>query len=101
MVFAAKVSDVPEFGKKLVEMGGKKILLVKTKGAVYACEDECPHQGAQMQGAFIKEAGKISCPRHGYRFDLVTGACAEHKECFPLKIYPVEIRGDEVFVDLD
>ncbi|MBJ6798916.1 Rieske (2Fe-2S) protein [Geomonas propionica] len=101
MVFAAKVSEVPEFGKKLVEIGGVQILLVKTKGIVYACEHECPHQGAPLQGALVKEAGKLSCQRHGYRFDLVTGICAEHKECVPLKIYPVEIRGDEVFVDLD
>ena len=99
MVFAAKVSEVPEFGKKLVEVEGKPVLLVKTKGVVYACESECPHQGAPMQGAFIKEAGKISCPRHGYRFDLANGSCADHSE-WTLKVYPVEIRGDEVFVEL-
>jgi len=99
MVFAAKASEVPEFGKKLVEVEGQPVLLVKTKGVVYACESECPHQGAPMQGAFIKEAGKISCPRHGYRFDLTTGACADHQE-FTLKVYPAEIRGDEVFVQL-
>lgn len=99
MVFAAKVSEVPEFGKKLVEAGGVQVLLVKTKGTVYACEAECPHQGAPLQGAFVKEAGRLSCPRHGYRFDLATGACADHQE-YTLKVYPVEIRGDEVFVDI-
>ncbi|BCG45397.1 Potential ribosomal protein [Citrifermentans bremense] len=99
MVFAAKLSEVPEFGKKLVEAGGVQVLLVKTKGTVYACESECPHQGAPLQGAFIKEAGRLSCPRHGYRFDLATGACADHPECI-LKVYPVEIRGDEIFVEV-
>lgn len=100
MVFAAKLSDVPEWGKKVVDIGKEKILLVKTKGVVYACESECTHQGAPLEGAFIKEAGKISCPRHGYRFDLKSGVCEGHPECAPLKIYPVEIRGDEVWVEV-
>ena len=99
MVFAAKISEVPEFGKKLVDVDGQAVLLVKTKGMVYACEPECPHQGAPLQGALIKEAGKLSCQRHGYRFDLTTGACPDHPEC-ALKVYPVEIREDEVFVQL-
>jgi nitrite reductase/ring-hydroxylating ferredoxin subunit len=100
MVYAAKVSDVPEFGKKLVQVEGQSILLVKMKGTVYACERECPHQEAPMEGAFLKEAGEISCPRHGYRFDLITGACEAHPE-YRLRIYPVEVRGEEIYVDLD
>lgn len=99
MVFAAKLSDVPDWGKKVVQAGGEQILLVRTKGTVYACEVECPHQGAPMQGGFLKEAGKISCPRHGYKFDLVTGACADHPEC-TLKVYRVEVRGDDVYVEI-
>ncbi|MBJ6726061.1 Rieske (2Fe-2S) protein [Geomesophilobacter sediminis] len=99
MVYAAKVADVPDWGKKVVEVEGKELLLVKTKGQVYACETECPHQGAPMSGALVKEAGFISCQRHGYRFDLTTGVCAAHPECDPLRIYPVEIRGDEIWVE--
>jgi nitrite reductase/ring-hydroxylating ferredoxin subunit len=99
MVFAAKLSEVSEWGKKLVLVEGQPILLVKTKGVVYACESECPHQGAPMEGGFLKEAGRISCPRHGYRFDLVTGACDEHPEV-TLRVYPVEVRGDDLYVDL-
>lgn len=99
MEFAAKVSEVPDWGKKLVQVGGQQILLVKSKGVLYACEHECPHQGAPMQGALLKEAGFISCPRHGYRFDLKTGACKDHPEC-TLKVYPLEVRGDEIFVEV-
>jgi len=99
MVFAAKVSEVPDWGKKLVQVEGQAILLVKSKGVLYACESECPHQGAPMAGALLKEAGSISCPRHGYRFDLVSGKCKEHPEC-TLRTYPVELRGDDIYVEL-
>ena len=99
MFFAAKVSEVPDWGKKVVEVEGQDILLVKTKGAVFACETECPHQYAPLQGAVLKEIGRLSCPRHGYRFDLVTGECEGHPQ-FNLKVYPIEIRNGDIYVDL-
>jgi len=99
MFFAAKVPEVPEGGKKLVQVEGQPMLLLKSGGVVYACETECPHQGAPLQGALMKEAGYLSCPRHGYRFKLATGACEGHPG-FTLKVYPVELRGDDIYVGL-
>ena len=99
MVLAAKLSDLPDWGKKLVQVEGQSILLVKTKGVVYACERECPHQGAPLEGAFVKEAGKLSCPRHGYRFSLADGSCAEHPEC-TLATFPVQLNGDDIVLDV-
>ncbi|BDV41373.1 (2Fe-2S) ferredoxin [Geotalea uraniireducens] len=99
MTFAAKISDIPDWGKKIVTVNGQEILLVKAKGAVYACETECPHQGAPLSGALVKDAEHLSCQRHGYRFNLKTGACKEFPE-YTLKIYPVRIEGDDVLVEL-
>jgi nitrite reductase/ring-hydroxylating ferredoxin subunit len=98
--FAAKVSEIPDWGKKQVTVDGRDILLVKVKGAVHAMEPECPHQGAPLSGALIKDAGHITCQRHGYRFSLQTGACDDFPE-YTLKVYPVKVEGDEVLVDLD
>uniref|UniRef100_A0A831TZ08 Rieske (2Fe-2S) protein n=1 Tax=Geobacter metallireducens TaxID=28232 RepID=A0A831TZ08_GEOME len=100
MVFAAKVSEIPDWGKKVVTVNGREILLVKAKGIVYACETECPHQGAPLSGALVKDAEHLSCQRHGYRFNLKTGACREFPE-YTLKVYPVEVVGDDVMVGLE
>jgi nitrite reductase/ring-hydroxylating ferredoxin subunit len=99
MQFAAKVAEVPDWGKKLVTVAGVKILLVKTKGEVYACETGCPHQGAPLSGALLKEAGQITCARHGWHFDLKSGACREFPE-FSLRVFPVQVAGDDILVDL-
>lgn len=99
MVFAAKVSEIPDFGKKVVIVNGQEILLVKAKGQVYACETECPHQGAPLSGALVKDAEHLSCQRHGYRFNLKTGACREFPE-YTLKIYPSQIVGEDVMVEI-
>lgn len=94
----AKIGEVPNFGKKVVSIAGREILLVNVKGKIYAVENDCPHQGSPMNAAVVKD-GYISCPRHGYRFSLADGRCAEHPE-FVLATFPVQLSGDDILVDL-
>ena len=98
MIFASKTSEVPNFGKKAVALDGKSLLLVNIKGQYFACDNECPHQGSPLAGGIVKD-GAISCPRHGYRFNLKTGDCSD-VPALTLKISPTEVRGDELFVDI-
>lgn len=99
MTPVAKIGDVPNFGKKVVSVNGLEILLVNTKGAIHACENECPHQGSPLTAAVVKEE-TLSCPRHGYRFSLSDGRCIDHPE-LTLKIYPVQLSGDDILINLD
>ena len=98
MIFAAKTSEVPNFGKTAVTLNGKSLLLVNIRGQYFACDNECPHQGSPLVGGMVKD-GVITCPRHGYRFNLKTGACADAPG-LDLKVYPTEVRGEELFVDI-
>lgn len=97
MIPVAKIDEVPNYGKKVVSVSDREILLVNIKGAVFACENECPHQGSPLTAAVIKD-GSISCPRHGYRFSLTDGRCVDHPE-FTLKIFPVQISGDDILIE--
>ena len=99
MIPAAKTCDVPNFGKKLVTVSGQEVLLINSKGSIFAVESECPHQGSPLQAAIVKD-GYISCPRHGYRFNLADGSCSDHPE-FTLRTYPVELRGDDILINLE
>ena len=99
MVFAAKMTDIEDWGKKVVTVNGLELLLIKAKGTVYACENECPHQGSPMNGGLIKDAEHITCPRHGYNFNLKTGSCTDFPQ-YVLKVYAVEIHGDDIMVNL-
>jgi len=99
MPAVAKISEIPNFGKKVVELDGVQVLLVNVKGEIFACENECPHQGSPLNAAIVKDGPTLSCPRHGYRFNLKTGACSEFPHLV-LKTYPVRSEGDDLFVDL-
>ena len=98
MDYIAKISEVPNFGKKIVSVFDKEILLVNVKGVIYAFANECPHQGSPMNSAVVKD-GYIACPRHGYRFSLIDGNCAEHPNC-SLETFPVKVVGDDIMINL-
>lgn len=98
MITAAKISEVPNFGKKVVTVSGQELLLVNIKGSIFAVENECPHQGSPLSAAVVKD-GYISCPRHGYRFSLADGSCSGYPE-YTLKTFRVELQGDDILVDL-
>jgi nitrite reductase/ring-hydroxylating ferredoxin subunit len=41
----------------------------------------------------------LTCPGHGYAFDLRSGRC-RHDPALELRRYPIVLVGDEVWVDL-
>ncbi|BEH11155.1 MULTISPECIES: Rieske (2Fe-2S) protein [Geobacter] len=97
MQFAAKLAEVPLWGKKLVTVNGEEVVLINDNGTISACENYCPHQGSPMLGGIVRD-GVISCPRHGWHYDLANGACTDHPG-YTLKIYRVEVVGDDIMID--
>lgn len=98
MPVVARLEEVPNLGKKQITVGGQEILLVNLKGMIYAVENECPHQGAPMAGALLKDS-HLACPRHGYHFELKDGSCKDHPE-FTLKTWPVRVENGDIIIDL-
>ncbi len=86
---------------KLVEVSvaDKKIGLLRRGDAVYAFTAACPHAGARLCDGWVDPLGRIVCPDHKYRFDSVNGRNTTG-EGYKLFTYPVEIRGDDVFVGI-
>lgn len=48
------------------------LAVYQVAGAAYAIAGRCPHAGAALSGGEV-EAGVVTCPRHGSRFDVRTG----------------------------
>ncbi|TMR97787.1 aromatic ring-hydroxylating oxygenase subunit alpha [Nonomuraea basaltis] len=46
---------------------------VRNKGTVYALHDRCPHRGVPLSQGDRQFPGTVSCPYHGWTFDLTSG----------------------------
>src|SRR3954466_14062862 len=82
-----------------VTLGAKRIGLLKRNNSIMAFTAACPHAGAPLCDGWIDGLGRIVCPDHKYRFDPVNGRNTTG-EGYKLFTYPVEIRGDEIFVGI-
>jgi nitrite reductase/ring-hydroxylating ferredoxin subunit len=58
-----------------VDLGGQEFRVVMLGDAVVAHATVCPHSLGPL-GDTAVEDGQISCPWHGYRFDLPSGRCS-------------------------
>lgn len=64
----------------VVGFGAREVRLVAVGDTIVAHATVCPHRGGPLDGASI-EGGTITCPWHGYGFDLRTGASTDGRAC--------------------
>jgi 3-phenylpropionate/trans-cinnamate dioxygenase ferredoxin component len=79
--------------------GGEKLVLVRWEGELFALEDRCSHRDFPLSDGEVED-GELECVFHGARFDVRTGKATRLPAIRPVRTFPVEIRGDQVFVKL-
>ena len=71
-ITVAKIEELPPGTCKSVEAQGILIALCNVGGTVYALDNTCPHAGGPIgEGTIIGDV--ITCPWHGWRFNVRTG----------------------------
>ena len=97
----ARAGDCQEEGcLQKVVVRGQEIVLARHGGELFALEDCCSHEDYPLSEGEVVD-GEIECVFHGARFDLRTGSAVQLPAVRPVKTFPVEIRGEEVFVQVD
>ncbi|MFQ6004244.1 MAG: Rieske (2Fe-2S) protein [Woeseia sp.] len=92
-----KVADKKELDPgscKSVEVSGSRIGLFNVEGRIYAMDDTCAHLGGPL-GAGTLDAAIVTCPWHGWQYDVSTGACQTDPRV-QLACYEVRIEDEQV-----
>ena len=84
---------------KLVEVDGHKIALFRVNGAFYALSDTCTHRGGPLSEGDV-EGAEVTCPWHGAKFDISTGAVLGAPAREGVKSYPVRVTGADVEIEV-
>lgn len=82
----------------LTEANGTEVALFLCKGQVVVTQGQCPHAGGPLHEGEV-DGAILTCPWHGWTFDLTTGDCPED-ELMHLARYPARVDGDDIFVIL-
>jgi 3-phenylpropionate/trans-cinnamate dioxygenase ferredoxin component len=99
-VDAGLVDDIEVGDSKALLVGETMVLLVRTAAEFFAVEDQCTHDGAELDGGEIKDQ-QIICPRHGARFCLRTGAVLSPPAYEAIRVFATKVDAGRVWVALD
>jgi nitrite reductase/ring-hydroxylating ferredoxin subunit len=96
-VKVATMSDIPEGSMKAFTIGHDRVVVAHTADGFYAFADECSHDSAPISDGRLKDH-QVICPRHGARFNIVTGAVEAPPAVVGIDTYEVKIDGDDILV---
>jgi nitrite reductase (NADH) small subunit len=111
-----KVEDFPIGKFRIIECEGRQIGIIRMDdGEMHAVLNRCPHKGAPVcrgivggtwppsavgELSFERDGQVLTCPWHGFEFDLSTGAELFQERPMRLRKYRTTTEGGSVFLML-
>ncbi|MGH9730816.1 MAG: Rieske (2Fe-2S) protein [Candidatus Acidiferrales bacterium] len=95
---AGRIEEIPAGEIGVLTVGGKPVAVANIDGKLFAINSVCLHHGGPLGDGEL-DGTLVSCPWHGWQYDVTTGKLAQQPSD-GVECYPVELRGDEVFVDV-
>ena len=113
-IAVAKATDLSQGGRTLLTVEGKSIGLFHLGDEIVAVLNLCPHELAPVCRGHLggttlpsrpdqprqwgRDGEILSCPWHGWEFDLRNGKCLTDRRS--LKRYPTRVRDNNIEIEL-
>jgi nitrite reductase/ring-hydroxylating ferredoxin subunit/alkylhydroperoxidase/carboxymuconolactone decarboxylase family protein YurZ len=91
----ARLEDLPELKPAYLHADGRHVFVFREKDAFRVYDSHCPHQVTDIPELAIK-GKRLTCPRHGWTFDLSTGACIG-KGNRPLRSFETKVEEGRLY----
>lgn len=93
----ASVSDFARARFRSYSVLARKVgVFVADDGSFVAREVRCKHQGADL-GLGKLVGSRVTCPRHGWEYDLGTGECT-NMSSLPLRSHGLKVENGWIYV---
>ena len=97
LIRTAKTAEIPPGTIREFQVEGKAVALANVGGKFYAINNTCLHRGGPI-GQGPLEGNVVTCPWHGWQYDVTTGKVTMNP-AVGVQSYPVEVRGEDIFID--
>jgi nitrite reductase/ring-hydroxylating ferredoxin subunit len=95
-VTVARVEDVKPGQAKVVVVAGRLVAIYNVNGTFYATDNTCLHRAGPLGEGFL-DGAVITCPMHGWQYDVRTGQSFMNPAA-KLRTYQVVVEGEAVKV---
>lgn len=96
LVRVAGTEDLKPGQSMVAEVNGKSLAVFNVDGQFHVIDNTCVHRGGPL-GEGELEANVVTCPWHGWQFNVTTGACVNNPSA-QVQTYPVQVEGTDVKV---
>ena len=95
---AARKDEIPAGTIREFQVDGKTLAISNIDGSFFAISNTCLHRGGPLGQGELQ--GKVlTCPWHGWQYDVTTGKLTMNP-AVGVKCYPLEVKGEDIWVDL-
>ncbi|WP_155298160.1 non-heme iron oxygenase ferredoxin subunit [Deinococcus kurensis] len=88
---------LPDGQQTAVDVGGISVVVVNFEGQFYALRNNCTHKDFPLLGGDVS-MGRITCEKHGAKFELATGKAKTLPAVKPVKLYRTEVEDGQLYV---
>ena len=95
-IFVGNLNEIGD--KKVVDIDGEKIIILRYKDSYYAISGICTHEMLPMDDGWLDGEFYV-CPWHMAMFNITTGKVSEETPwASDIKTFKVVVEGDKVFL---
>jgi nitrite reductase/ring-hydroxylating ferredoxin subunit len=99
-IVAARSEAVTEGQMTAVKVAGRRVILTRHNGRLYAIDSSCPHAAADLAKGSLR-SWQLCCHEHDYCFDIRSGRLVwPEDEPYRLRRYETREEGGQVKVRL-
>jgi len=85
------LDDLPIGERIFIEIDNEPVVVFNIGGQIFAIGDRCTHDDAPLGDGDLEDH-QVTCPRHGAKFDIRTGAALTLPAIEPTTVYPTRIN---------
>ena len=95
-VTVGKAGEISDGEARVVDVRGRQVALFRVGDEFHAIDNTCVHRGGPL-GEGDLEGKTVTCPWHGWTYDVSTGECT-HNPTAKVEKLEVRVEGEDVQV---
>jgi len=92
-------NEIPKGQTRAFTIENEPIAISHVEDGFFAYENKCSHMDFPLDDGIL-EGCEIECAHHGAKFDVKTGEALCMPAVSAIRVYPLKIEGDEIYVEI-
>ncbi|MAE64945.1 MAG: hypothetical protein CMJ18_11805 [Phycisphaeraceae bacterium] len=95
-----EVGEVPDGEIKVFTAEQDSVVVCRVEGQLHAAANVCPHAGMPI-GTGTLQGCVLTCPFHGYAYNITDGRNVDFADDVPLSVVPVRETDGRIEVEIE